>query len=75
MPSVTQKYTDCEIELILSVVFGRIELKKITDPERNNTMEVEMIPTLEADEYAGEQWLYEPHVYMPYRYVPGRPST
>lgn len=37
-------------------------------------MEVEMIPTLEAGEYAGEQWLYEPHTYMPYRYVLGRPG-
>ena len=38
-------------------------------------METKTLPTLEAGEYAGGLWYYEPHVYMPYRYVLGRPGA
>ena len=37
-------------------------------------METKTLPTLEAGEYAGGLWYYEPHVYQPYRYVLGRPG-
>ena len=30
------------------------------------------LPVLEAGEYAGGIWYYEPHTYLPYRYVLGR---
>ena len=32
----------------------------------------ETLPRLEADEYPGGLWYYEPHTYQPYRYVLGR---
>ena len=32
----------------------------------------EALPRLEADEYPGGLWYYEPHTYQPYRYVLGR---
>ena len=32
----------------------------------------EILPRLEADEYPGGLWYYEPHTYQPYRYVLGR---
>ena len=35
-------------------------------------MQTEQIPVLEADEYPGGIWYYEPHTYQPYRYVLGR---
>ena len=28
------------------------------------------LPRLEAGEYPGGIWYYEPHTYQPYRYVP-----
>ena len=31
----------------------------------------ETLPRLEADEYPGGLWYYEPHTYQPYRYVLG----
>ena len=37
-------------------------------------METKTLPALQAGEYAGGLWYYEPHVYMPYRYVLGRPG-
>ena len=50
-------------------------------------MQTEQLPRLEAGEYPGGIWYYEPHTYQPYRYVlglmpmhtsgclPTRPST
>ena len=38
-------------------------------------METKTLPALEAGEYAGGLWYYEPHVYLPYRYVLGRPGA
>ena len=35
-------------------------------------MQTEALPLLEAGEYAGGIWYYEPHTYQPYRYVLGR---
>ena len=35
-------------------------------------MQTEQLPLLEAGEYAGGIWYYEPHTYQPYRYVLGR---
>ena len=32
----------------------------------------ETLSRLEADEYPGGLWYYEPHTYQPYRYVLGR---
>lgn len=37
-------------------------------------MHLENLPRLEAGEYAGGTWYYEPHTYQPYRYVLGRPG-
>ena len=37
-------------------------------------METKHLPALEAGEYAGGLWYYEPHVYMPYRFVLGKPG-
>ena len=37
-------------------------------------METKTLPALQAGEYAGGLWYYEPHIYMPYRYVLGRPG-
>ena len=37
-------------------------------------MDTTTLPVLEAGEYAGGLWYYEPHVYMPYRFVLGRPG-
>ncbi len=37
-------------------------------------MTTQLLPTLEAGEYPGGLWYYEPHVYLPYRYVLGRPG-
>ena len=35
-------------------------------------MQTEQLPRLEAGEYPGGIWYYEPHTYQPYRYVLGR---
>ena len=35
-------------------------------------MQTEQLPRLEAGEYPGGIWYYEPHTYLPYRYVLGR---
>ena len=35
----------------------------------------ETLPRLEADEYPGGLWYYEPHTYQPYRYVLGRANA
>ena len=35
-------------------------------------MEIQQLPRLEPGEYPGGTWYYEPHVYLPYRYVLGR---
>ena len=35
-------------------------------------MAAETLPKLEAGEYPGGIWYYEPHTYQPYRYVLGR---
>ncbi len=35
-------------------------------------MQTEQLPCLEAGEYPGGIWYYEPHTYQPYRYVLGR---
>jgi hypothetical protein len=35
-------------------------------------METNTLPRLEAGEYAGGIWYYEPHTYLPYRFVLGR---
>ena len=35
-------------------------------------MQTEQLPKLEAGEYPGGIWYYEPHAYQPYRYVLGR---
>lgn len=35
-------------------------------------MQTQSLPALTAGEYPGGIWYYEPHVYMPYRYVLGR---
>ena len=35
-------------------------------------MQTEALPLLEAGEYVGGIWYYEPHTYQPYRYVLGR---
>ena len=35
-------------------------------------METQLLPRLEPGEYPGGIWYYEPHVYLPYRYVLGR---
>ena len=32
-------------------------------------MQTEQLPRLEAGEYPGGIWYYEPHTYLPYRYV------
>ena len=32
-------------------------------------MQTEQLPRLEAGEYPGGIWYYEPHTYQPYRYV------
>ena len=31
-------------------------------------MQTEQLPRLEAGEYPGGIWYYEPHTYLPYRY-------
>ena len=38
-------------------------------------MQTEQLPRLEAGEYPGGIWYYEPHTYQPYRYVLGRVGT
>ena len=35
-------------------------------------MQTEQLPHLEAGEYPGGIWYYEPHTYLPYRFVLGR---
>ena len=35
-------------------------------------MQTVSLPVLEAGEYAGGVWYYEPHTYQNYRYVLGR---
>ena len=35
-------------------------------------MQTISLPVLEAGEYAGGIWYYEPHTYQSYRYVQGR---
>ena len=35
-------------------------------------MQTEQLPILEAGEYPGGIWYYEPHTYQPYRFVLGR---
>ena len=35
-------------------------------------MQTESLPLLEAGEYPGGTWYYEPHTYQPYRFVLGR---
>ena len=35
-------------------------------------MQTESLPLLEAGEYPGGIWYYEPHTYQPYRFVLGR---
>ena len=38
-------------------------------------MGTQTLPALQAGEYAEGLWYYEPHVYLPYRYVLGRPGA
>ena len=35
-------------------------------------MNTQQLPRLEAGEYPGGVWYYEPHTYQPYRFVLGR---
>src|SRR5699024_3004515 len=52
--------------------FAGTKKEKRSEP---TDMETKTLPALEAGEYAGGLWYYEPHVYLPYRYVLGRPGA